>query len=76
MRNNTNWKITEIIFVRDTSILNTIHRCCVAYIAFLNHSSKRYSKRRGSGNSLRKRKWYAIIGLFTAGQHGGSGKQL
>ena len=40
MRNNTNWK-TTIIFVRDTSVLNAIHRCCVAYIAFLSLERRR-----------------------------------
>ena len=35
---NTNRKITKINFARDTSILSDIHRCWIAYIAFLNHS--------------------------------------
>ena len=29
---------SKINFVRDTPTLSDIHRCCIAYIAFLNHS--------------------------------------
>ena len=37
VRNYTNWKITSVNLVQDTSILSDINRCCIAYIAFLNH---------------------------------------
>ena len=38
MRYNTSLKIKWINLMRDTSILDVIHRCCAAYISFLTHS--------------------------------------